>query len=147
MAQPLKYISTIMNNKIIYIIDDDIITVFGIRKLLKAYCDNQPIPSFENGHLAFDTIVSQIESGKEIPDIIFLDINMPIMDGWQFLEALSKLNISKKIKINIITSSIDSADYEKWLYYQKITPHCLNFMNKPILKILPEDISFMDKAS
>ncbi|RNC91604.1 MAG: response regulator [Allomuricauda sp.] len=134
-------------NEKIFIIDDDEIIIFGMRKLLAEVIDTKYIASFENGELALDSIQSKLKNGEEIPEVIFLDINMPIMDGWQFLQALCELDIEKRIRINIITSSVDPADYEKWLYFQKRTNHYLDFRTKPVLKIIPEDISFASKAS
>lgn len=134
-------------NEKIYIIDDDQIVVFGMRKLLNTIIEDQSIASFENGELALDSIKSKLKIGEDIPDIIFLDINMPIMDGWQFLQAFCELETEKSVRINIITSSVDPADYEKWLYFKKNTNHDIEFRNKPILQIIPEDILYVSKAS
>ena len=134
-------------NKKIYIVDDDRITIFGVRKILSRVVNEDTIESFENGKLALDQILIQLENKADIPDVIFLDINMPVMDGWQFLEAFNKLKIEKRVKVKIITSSIDPLDYERWLYYQKKSSHSIDFWNKPIHEISLEDISFIGKAS
>lgn len=131
----------------IYIIDDDPIILFGIRKMLPLVTDCKSIHEFENGKSAFESLKESLLSKKEMPDVIFLDINMPIMDGWEFLEAFQKLDVDKRIRINIITSSIDPADYRRWEQFKKKTHHYLDFKNKPIFKISPEDISYIGKAS
>ena len=64
--------------------------------------------------------------------MILLDINMPIMDGWQFLDAFLGLPIAETIRINIITSSIDPYDRQQFLFFQGRTHHQLDFRNKPI---------------
>lgn len=118
----------------IYIIDDDPITVFGIRKILGNIikCDN--ITSFGNGKLALDGVLDIFEKKAELPQVIFLDINMPIMDGWQFLEDFIALPIEQKIRINIITSSIDSNDHANWKFYKSQTHHLVTYNNKPVQK-------------
>lgn len=131
----------------IYIIDDDPIIIFGIRKMLPQVTDCKAIHAFENGKLALDSLIESLQSKTEMPDVIFLDINMPIMDGWEFLEAFHKLDVHKRIRINIITSSIDPADYRRWEQFKKKTYHFLDFKNKPIFKISPEDISYIGLAS
>ena len=74
-------------------------------------------------------------------DLLFLDINMPIMDGWLFLEEFIKLPITHKIRINILTSSIDQADRENWRYYMTRTHHIIDYKNKPIQKKEIEEIT------
>lgn len=116
----------------IYIVDDDPITVFGIRKILDKIVECENIEAFANGKLALESIIKSPAEDGGVPEIIFLDINMPIMDGWQFLQEFIKLPISEKVRINIITSSIDSADRETWEFYKTKTHHLVTFVNKPI---------------
>lgn len=116
----------------IYIIDDDRIIIFGIRKMLKMMnlCDT--INAFANGKLAFDSIQELHNTQTPLPDVIFLDLNMPIMDGWQFLEELIALPLSQKLRINITTSSIDPIDLQNFEQYQKRTIHTLSYHRKPL---------------
>lgn len=118
----------------IFIIDDDPITVFGIRKMLNSVVDCNSIKTFANGKLALDGITSLIKENERIPEVIFLDINMPIMDGWQFLEEFISLPIEQKIRVNIVTSSIDPHDKKNWELYKNRTHHTLTYNNKPIQK-------------
>ncbi len=118
----------------ITIVDDDPITVFGIKKMLHSTVECKTVESYKNGKLALESIKEHIFQKKALPEIIFLDINMPIMDGWQFLEAFIALQIIKKVKINIVTSSIDPFDKQQWEYFKARTHHVITFNNKPIKK-------------
>lgn len=115
-----------------YIIDDDPITVFGMKKILQSVVECDEIKTFGHGKLALDQILEQLETNQSIPEVIFLDINMPIMDGWQFLEEFIKLPIKGSIRINIVTSSIDHVDSENWEMYRTKTHHMITFNNKPL---------------
>ncbi|MBT2161840.1 response regulator [Zobellia barbeyronii] len=123
-------------NKIesICIIDDDPITVFGIQKMLSLVVDCSDITVYRNGKLAIEGIKKRIEENKKTPQVIFLDINMPIMDGWQFLDEFITLNLTDKVRVNIITSSIDTLDLQNWEDFKKKTAHTITFNNKPIRK-------------
>lgn len=116
----------------IYIVDDDPIIVFGMRKILDNIVECENISTFGNGMLALESIIETLEKDVEVPEIIFLDLNMPILDGWQFLQEFIKLPLEKKVRINIITSSIDSADRETWEFYKTKTHHLITFVNKPV---------------
>lgn len=131
----------------IFIVDDDPITVFGIKKMLKSAADCEDIQIFQNGKEAFDALSERQNSGKPIPEVIFLDINMPVMDGWDFLDEMMNLNITEHIVINMITSSIDPLDYKKWSGFKDKCPYVLNFKNKPIFKIEPNDLGCITAAS
>jgi CheY-like chemotaxis protein len=91
--------------------------------------------------MAIDGIRDRISSGKEVPDILFLDINMPIMDGWQFLEEFISIPIEKSVRINIVTSSIDPLDQKNWLYFKEKTHHHIDFKQKPIRQKDIEEIT------
>ncbi|PCJ92682.1 MAG: response regulator [Flavobacteriaceae bacterium] len=125
----------------ICIIDDDPITVFGIKKMLSIVtkCDN--IITYYNGKLAIDGLREIVNNNEDIPDIIFLDINMPIMDGWQFLEEFIAIPMKKKIRINIVTSSIDPLDIKKAEMYKSMSHHTVVFNNKPITRSVIEEIT------
>lgn len=93
-------------------------------------CDT--VITYLNGQLAIDGIKERIASNKEVPEVIFLDINMPIMDGWQFLEEFIALPLEQAVRITIVTSSIDPVDRKNWEYYKGKTHHHIDFKNKPI---------------
>ena len=101
-----------MKNRRIYIIDDDKLTVKLISMLIhkNKFCDE--IHSFYNAQDALNELKQNSGNIDELPDGILLDLNMPIIDGWQFLEEYVKLDIVKDISIYIVSSSIDPADIE-----------------------------------
>ncbi|WP_281541552.1 response regulator [Maribacter aestuarii] len=112
------------------IIDDDPIFIYGTKRLMKEidFCDS--IMVYNNGQDALDGLLELSESGQKIPPYIFLDLNMPIMDGWEFLEQFSKIpsNKIKKTTIFIISSSVDPRDLEKVKNYKAVN----NYILKPI---------------
>lgn len=121
------------NLETICIIDDDPIYIFGMKKLISVnkICNN--ILVFNNGHEAiqyFNSIDTQL------PDVIFLDINMPIMDGWDFLDEFSNIkdNFKKNIIIHMVSSSIDPNDIEKAKGYQEITEYLIKPVKSQDLK-------------
>ena len=113
----------------ICIIDDDPIFVYGTKVLLNHKKDfSNDILVFENGKEALDNLSSLLRAGKELPDFIFLDLNMPIMNGWQFLDAFIKLPITHRPLIFIISSSIDQEDRDRALRYEMVK----EFIFKPL---------------
>lgn len=105
-----------MKKKWVCIIDDDSIFVYGTKILLnhnKAFGDD--ILVCEDGQEALDTFRSLLKFGEDLPDFIFLDLNMPQLDGWQFLEEFESMTASIKYipKIFLITSHVDGIIKEK----------------------------------
>lgn len=103
------------------IVDDDKVFHFIMKKLFANNNIDVPHSFYINGLEAINGIKSKIESGMDIPDLILLDINMPIMDGWQFLDEFRKTKKEhNKIKttIYLVSSSDSQSDLEKAKEYK-----------------------------
>ncbi len=115
------------------IIDDDPIFRFGTKKIMESvdFCKNFLV--YKNGKEALEDLDIRLKSNIDMPDVILLDLNMPIMDGWQFLDELVKIPNAKQIPIYIVSSSVDSRDIEKAKNYELVT----NYIIKPfsVLKL------------
>ncbi len=84
------------------------------KKMLVKLNTNYPIHQFYNGLNALNFLKESMANGSPLPSIILLDINMPVMDGWEFLKAIEELiPRTKHIKIYLVTSSIAAVDIEK----------------------------------
>jgi CheY-like chemotaxis protein len=119
-----------MKKKIIWVVDDDVIYQTIIQKLIKKAGVFSAHSSFMNGKEAINTLTNTIEEREYLPDIILLDINMPVMDGWEFMEEIKmiKSKISKKIIIYIVSSSIAVEDKNK----SKTFIDIIGYIPKPI---------------
>lgn len=115
------------NIDLVYVVDDDPLYIFSMKKVLKLteFCHDAKF--FKNGQEALDELVPQLEGGV-LPNVIFLDISMPLMNGWQLLDHLIKYPRSKEIKIYIVSSSIDPYDTGKSSSYDIVT----DYIYKPI---------------
>lgn len=107
--------------KDVFVIDDDKVFHFIIKKLFSK--NNIDInPSFYmNGLEAIEEIKDKISNGVTMPDLILLDINMPIMDGWQFLDEFRKTKKTTeggKTIIYLVSSSDSISDINKAKEYQ-----------------------------
>ncbi len=115
----------------ILLVDDDEINNFISVKLIKKALESSEIKACLNGKLAIDELVKMQEEGAEMfPDYILLDINMPIMNGWEFLDEYKRLNLDQdnRSKIFIISSSVFSNDINKAKSY----PLVKDFISKPL---------------
>ncbi|MEW7277193.1 response regulator [Aquimarina sp. 2201CG1-2-11] len=110
------------------IIDDDPIFVFGIKKVMELINFSDSIMVFKNGQEALDNLKPIILSKEELPDIILLDLNMPVLDGWQFLDEFIKIPCEKIIIIYVVSSSIDPEDILRAKSYQGVS----DYIVKPI---------------
>ncbi len=114
------------------IVDNDPIVIYGVKKILSYLPHASKLRSFESAVDAHNQLKPMIEANdSELPDIIFVDINMPIMDGWQFIELFSALKdqyATKEIKLYILSSSIDLKDHQKAM----TLPIVDGFIVKPI---------------
>lgn len=114
----------------ICVIDDDSIYQYTISKTIKAYDLAKEVMIFSDGEEALDFFIRNIDHSENLPDIILLDINMPIMDGFQFMEEYIKIKprVGKKIVIYMVSSSVDSRDLERAKNISEIS----DYLIKPI---------------
>jgi CheY-like chemotaxis protein len=100
---------------LIGIVDDDEIYQFTLTRIISRYRLANKTLSFLDGEKAIEYLTDNILIEDNIPDVIFLDNNMPIMDGWQFIEEYAKMEskIKKKVLIFMVSSSVDPNDIER----------------------------------
>ena len=111
-----------------FIIDDDQLSTFLTQSLLELEGGAQEVSIFHSAHEALEAL--RVAAAEHLPQVILLDLNMPIMDGWDFLEALAPLEqkLIGKCHIYILTSSLDSAD----INCMKAYPVVSGLIQKPI---------------
>ena len=114
----------------ILLIDDDKSTNFLHKIIIEETGVSEKVEAVQSGQEALDYLERKKEGVYPKPDLIFLDINMPGMNGWEFLEEYEKLddNIKGEIMIMMLTTSINPDDEEK----AKKTKFINGFLNKPL---------------
>ncbi|MBK6265756.1 response regulator [Marivirga sp. S37H4] len=109
------------------LIDDDEIFIMMSKFMIKE-SDFHPSPlSFEDGLAAADFLKNNYQPNDRY--VIFLDINMPKMDGWEFLESIKEFANPSNTFVFMVSSSTDDEDVAKACKNQFV----LKFMSKPIL--------------
>ncbi len=114
-----------MNKKVICIIDDDPIYQILINKIIAMSKTECEIIRFKNGKEALDYFT--LDTIKNLPEIILLDLEMPIMDGWDFMTEVDKI-FTDQTDIYIVSSSIAYEDKEKAKRFTKVK----GYFSKPI---------------
>jgi CheY-like chemotaxis protein len=114
----------------ILLVDDDNATNMLNSFVLKKMAVSQSVKVVLNGSEALDYLLSITNEGQ-CPEFIFLDINMPKMDGWEFMEEYREMKIERqRAKVILLTTSENPDDIEKAAKYPEILEYC----NKPLTK-------------
>lgn len=128
-AAPAKTVEAPSPQLEFLIVDDDpLIQKMQQAVVVKAGLHPEP-RSFMNGKAALDFILQNDRPSTAF--FILLDINMPQMNGWEFLDAIQKHNLAAKLEVVILTSSIDISDRIKAQKY----PQVVEYMTKPINRL------------
>jgi CheY-like chemotaxis protein len=116
----------------ILLIDDDFTTNYLHKKIISKSEIDSAVEVANNGKEGIDKLVALNETihDKNALVLLFLDLNMPIMDGWHFLEVFEEIKSTLNYKINlfIVSSSINPDDEER----AKNNLHVLDYFPKPL---------------
>ncbi len=123
----------------VIIVEDNDVIQFLHKEIVAMAGMGEKVPSFANGKDGLFYLYQRVNSNE--PILILLDINMPIMNGWEFLDALPKMTKNEKVHVAIVSSSIDKSDKIKAFTY----PHVIDFLEKPINEM--QLIKLKDKIS
>ncbi|MFS4415871.1 response regulator [Maribacter sp. 2307ULW6-5] len=112
------------------VIDDDPIFIYGIKRMMRDIDFCKDVTVYNNGQDALDGLREMREGHDKLPQVIFLDLNMPIMNGWDFLDEFIKIRPpnSSKTLVYVISSSVDPKDISKVNDYALVS----NYILKPI---------------
>lgn len=126
----------------VMLIDDNEIDNFINLKMLENTFFSERIFVHTNGKSALEFLQNLVRQGQKdeilFPEIIFLDLNMPVMDGYQFADEFEKIQNSfiERTKIVVLTTSLNLQDVEKSKKYSRI----IKYINKPLTKLSLESI-------
>jgi len=124
----------------VLLVDDDPLTNRINKEFLEAANFAPHVQICENGKEAIDHLNLAVSDKKiPLPDVIFLDINMPTMNGWEFLKEFRSLapKLNKPILI-FIQSSLQQEDLTQLHEYHEITGHIAKPLNLSVIKHIKE---------
>lgn len=125
----------------ILIIDDDPMSSFMLKRLAELGELADIITIFNSAHSALEYIGERKKSENLLPDVIFLDIYMPILNGWDFLESFRTLKpeLSKRIDIVIVSSSEHPRDMEQAKTFPEVKAYAVKPVSLERLKEIIEN--------
>ena len=121
----------------ILLVDDNDADNFMHEMVIEDSQVTKQIEIARNGHEAFDYL-NGVKDGNSFPDLIFLDINMPIINGWEFLDKVQaiKAELPKDLKVVMLTTSLNPTDKKEATKYEEVKL----FRNKPLNKALLKEV-------
>jgi CheY-like chemotaxis protein len=122
------------------LIDDEPIFHRIVQMTLKySELSNHATYSFD-GEVILDYLEEKKLESTSLPDYIFIDLYMPLFDGWDFLNRFQSIyqSLKKTIKIYIVSSSVDPRDIDR----SKLYPFVTTFISKPVMKDVFESINY-----
>lgn len=117
---------------LVMLVDDSSIDNFVNKKVMERYGFSANVLTFTRARQALRHLLKLNQGGEEVPELLFLDLNMPEIDGFEFLETFNLLpeRIKKAIRVVILTSSINPTDVVTCDKYEFV----VTFLHKPLVK-------------
>jgi CheY-like chemotaxis protein len=112
----------------VYVVDDDQVYTFLLQRQIgkMEFCTS--LKFFGHGGEALDELYALRDQPERLPDLILLDLNMPVCNGWQFLDRFAALSLRKTIPVDIISSSVTPAEQQRVAQ----NPDARHFYAKPV---------------
>jgi CheY-like chemotaxis protein len=120
----------------VLIIDDDVVNNFIAETLIKRASKHTNITVCLNGRDAIEKLLSIKQESGKLPEFIFLDLAMPVMDGWKFLDEYHRLNIGdgSNSQIIILSSSIFRHDIDRALKHSVVKEYISKPLNMELIR-------------
>lgn len=114
----------------VFLIDDDNIVIYLTKLVINESLPELEVVSFEYATEALEALQDLVEKNHAFPEYILLDINMPMVDGWDFLAVYEKFPCNKRAQCKLMmhSSSLDPAEEIKSKSYNCVA----DFVPKPI---------------
>jgi CheY-like chemotaxis protein len=114
--------------RLVYVLENDRISSVITELIVKKHLSGGEVRCYPNGQAAFQELSAAVQLNSEVPDLILLDLDMPLMDGWEFLEALDGLSAAHGVCVFVLTSSIHPDDSARATGYRAVN----GFFTKPL---------------
>lgn len=111
-----------------YVLENDRISSVITELIVKKNLLGNEVRCYPNGQQAVEALAVAGQTGIGVPDLILLDLDMPQMDGWEFLEALNALPAAQGVAVFVLTSSIHPDDQSRATSYRAVN----GFFTKPL---------------
>ncbi|PRY87120.1 response regulator [Mongoliibacter ruber] len=129
-----------MKPEIIIVDDEEIVLMLIKRLVVRAGLHNAP-HLFSNGMDAIAFLHDQNKNDQVF--LVFLDINMPGFDGWEFLDSLAISDIRNQVSVVIITSSVNQSDKIKAKSYSQV----IGYIEKPVTEEMMQSVTRINKVA
>jgi CheY-like chemotaxis protein len=114
--------------QLVYVLENDRISSVITELIVKKNLSGSKVRCYPNGQVAFSELAAAVRTGTGVPDLILLDLDMPLMDGWEFLDALESLPAAHAVCVFVLTSSIHPDDFVRATSYRTVN----GFFTKPL---------------
>ena len=130
------------NIALVSIIDDDKFFQFNTRLIIEETGRVNQVIQFKDGEEAINYFLENKNEEAKIPDLVFLDLNMPYLDGWQFLDEFTANTFNKEvITIYICSSSNRQIDHDRFAKYSTLKGYLLKPISKSeVTKVLEDEL-------